>query len=188
MKRILIATIVLSGCMTTAQQTLKSEQEVWAAASLLAYRQCGGVETEAEYEKSYTRKNAKGREECEMETIEGMVLPYSVDKLAFLEMMKEIKRKNSAYTQGKLSKEDWLLDRRIALAKYEGKVINTLAAAHAVQLQKRQDAAQAFSQSMQAQQAINAQNQANAWKAYQSTRPINTNCNQFGNQINCTSY
>jgi hypothetical protein len=52
-----------------------------------------------------------------------------------------------------------------------------LAAANQQELAQRQAAAAAYSQYMQTQQIINNAN-----------RPVTTNCNRFGNSVNCTTY
>jgi hypothetical protein len=64
------------------------------------------------------------------------------------------------------------------------RVDTELRAEHQQEMQQRAAAAQAFSNAMYQQQLLNQNQQM----INNINRPVTTNCNRFGNSVNCTSY
>jgi hypothetical protein len=65
---------------------------------------------------------------------------------------------------------------------------NSLAAAHNEEVAQRQRTAAIMLPYLAQQQAIQQQNMYNQQMLLRQQQPVNTNCIQFGNQINCSSW
>lgn len=79
-------------------------------------------------------------------------------------------------------------ERGRAMRDAQQDIMQTAGRMEAEDQERRQRAAAAFSNSLAQQQQIQLQQQMLNQQIYQQNRPVQTNCNRFGNQVSCTTY
>ncbi len=79
-------------------------------------------------------------------------------------------------------------ERGRAVREAQQDLMQTASRMQAADQEQRQRAAAAFSNSLAQQQQIQLQQQMLNQQMYQQNRPVQTNCNRFGNQVSCTTY
>jgi predicted transcriptional regulator len=72
--------------------------------------------------------------------------------------------------------KDAVVEAKLQISQENQRIVAGLNHSHEAELARRQAAANAMSQYLETQQIINNMN-----------RPVTTNCNQFGNIVNCVS-
>jgi len=79
-------------------------------------------------------------------------------------------------------------ERGSAMREAQLEIMQTASRMQAAEQEQRQRAATAFSNGLAQQQQIQFQQQMLNQQIYQQNRPVQTNCNRFGNQVSCTTY